>query len=49
MRENPMLCYAFDEVKEVVAKVEIRSLEDIDKKSLAELIKLTIHYSKSKK
>lgn len=49
VKYNPMLRYAFDEVKEVVAKIEVKSPEDVEKKSLAELIQLAIHYSKSKK
>lgn len=49
MKQNPMLRYAFDEVKEVVAKVEIFSIDDIEKKSLAELIKVAIQYTKPKK
>lgn len=49
VKDNPIMRYAFDEVKEVVAKVEISSIDDIDKKSLAQLIEVAIHYSISKK
>lgn len=40
------MLYTFDEIKEVVAKVEIFSINDRDKKSLAERTKVTIKYSK---
>lgn|GEM_PF-5090484 len=45
VKQEPMLQYAFDEIKTVVAKVELQSLADVERKSLAQLIDLAIHYS----